>query len=246
MLGGSRTGLEERPTHAGRDRAQARGLRRGSSPAVDRCDQDVGGSALAQAAARPCTSPAWSGIPRPRGRPVPARRGRHRATPPRRPVAARARRPRGAAGGSCGSCPRSSPGNRSGRAIGLGPLVAGRMIGRMFLTPWLLAVTLALVAVAAIPTPTTLPGGGSGAGCSRCISSQLVRALLAASGRGPDRLLVPCFVAAFAAPLVASPALVRRVLRRGGRAAKMGRRGTPGRPPASGRPARSGCAPLRR
>jgi hypothetical protein len=35
-------------------------------------------------------------------------------------------------------------------------------------------------------------------------------------------LLVPCFVAAFAAPLVASPTVIRRVLRRGGRADRDG------------------------
>jgi hypothetical protein len=37
---------------------------------------------------------------------------------------------------------------------------------------------------------------------------------LAISRLGPDRLVVPCFVVAFAAPLVASPALVRRAIRR--------------------------------
>ena len=60
------------------------------------------------------------------------------------------------------------------------------MIGGMLLTPWVVAALLA-------------PGA-------------LV--LRAAAVRGPDRILVPRFVAGFAATLVASPALMRRVVRR--------------------------------
>ena len=45
---------------------------------------------------------------------------------------------------------------------------------------------------------------------------------LAVSGLGPDRLVVPCFVVAFAAPLVVSPALVRRAIRRVSRQEKGG------------------------
>jgi hypothetical protein len=92
------------------------------------------------------------------------------------------------------------------------------MIGRMLLTPWLLAVTLALVAVAAIPTRRLFLAGVGRGKLTTYLLALVALGLLSASGRGPDRLLVPCFVAAFAAPLVASPALIRRVLRRGRRA----------------------------
>jgi hypothetical protein len=93
------------------------------------------------------------------------------------------------------------------------------MIGRMLLTPWLLAVTLALLAVVAIPTRRLFVAGVGRGMRTTYLVALVALGLLAASGRGPGRLLVPCFVAAPAAPLVASPALIRRVMRRGGRAA---------------------------
>lgn len=87
----------------------------------------------------------------------------------------------------------------------------------MLLTPWLLAVTLALIAVTAIPTRRLFRAGVGRGVLTTYLLALVAIGLLAASGRGPDRLLVPCFVAAFAAPLVASPDLIRRILRRAGR-----------------------------
>jgi len=89
------------------------------------------------------------------------------------------------------------------------------MIGRMLLTPWFLAVTFALVAVAAIPTRRLFVAGVGRGMLATYLLALVAIGLVAASGRGPDRLLVPCFVAGFAAPLLASPALIRRVMRRG-------------------------------
>ena len=89
------------------------------------------------------------------------------------------------------------------------------MIGSMLLTPWLLAVSLALIAVAAIPTRRLFLAGAGRRILATYLLALVALGFLAASGRGPDRVLVPCFVAAFAAPLVVSPAMIRRVLRRG-------------------------------
>lgn len=94
----------------------------------------------------------------------------------------------------------------------------------MLLTPWLLAVTLGLVAVAAIPTRRLYLAGLGRATLATYLLALVVLGLLAASGRGPDRLLVPCFVVAFAAPLVASPQLIGRFHRRDGRAVRRGGR----------------------
>lgn len=91
------------------------------------------------------------------------------------------------------------------------------MIGDMLLTPWLVAVPLALIAIATIPTRRLFLAGAGRGLLTTYLVALIALGLLAASGRGPDRLLVPCLVAAFAAPLVAPPALIRRVLRRNGR-----------------------------
>jgi len=99
------------------------------------------------------------------------------------------------------------------------------MIGGMLLTPWLLAVMLALIAAAAIPTRRLFLAGVGRGLLTTYLFALVATGFLAASGHGPDRLLIPCFVAAFAAPLVASPGLIRRVLRRNGR----GQRGGPPR-----------------
>jgi hypothetical protein len=96
------------------------------------------------------------------------------------------------------------------------------MIGRMLLTPWLLAATLALVAVVAIPTRRLFLAGVGRGMLTTYLLALVALGLLAASGRGPDRLLVPCFVAAYVAPLSARPAVIRRVLRRGDRADRDG------------------------
>lgn len=91
------------------------------------------------------------------------------------------------------------------------------MIRRMLLTPWFLAVTLALFAVAAIPTRRlSLAGFGRGT-LTTYLLVLVALGFLAASGRGPGQLIVPCFVVVFTAPLVASPAVIRRILHRGGR-----------------------------
>lgn len=91
------------------------------------------------------------------------------------------------------------------------------MIVDMFLSPWLLAVLLALIAIATIPTRRLfLAGAGRGLLTTYLVALVAV-GLLAAAGLGPDRFLVPCLVVAFAVPLVAPAALLRRVLRRGGR-----------------------------
>lgn len=96
------------------------------------------------------------------------------------------------------------------------------MIGHMLLTPWFLAVTFALVAVAAIPTRRLFMAGVGRGKLTTYLLALVALGLLAASGLGPDRFLVPCFVVAFVAPLVVSPAQIRRVLRRGGRAGRGG------------------------
>jgi hypothetical protein len=92
----------------------------------------------------------------------------------------------------------------------------------VLLTPWPLAVTLALVAIAAIPTRRLFVAGVGSGVLAGYLLALVALGFLAVSGLGPDRLLVPCFVVAFAAPLVASPALVRRALRRVGRRKKAG------------------------
>lgn len=84
----------------------------------------------------------------------------------------------------------------------------------MLLTPWPLAVTLALVAIAAIPTRRLFVAGVGSGLLAGYLLVLVALGFLAMSGLGPDRLVVPCFVVAFAAPLVASPALVRRAIRR--------------------------------
>ncbi len=87
----------------------------------------------------------------------------------------------------------------------------------MLLTPWPLAVTLALVAIAAIPTRRLFVAGVGSGFLAGYLLALVALGFLAISGLGPDRLVVPAFVVAFAAPLVASPALVRRAIRRVGR-----------------------------
>ena len=84
----------------------------------------------------------------------------------------------------------------------------------MLLTPWFLAVTLALVAIAAIPTRRLFLAGVERGVLTGYLLALIALGFLAVSGLGPDRLVVPCFVVTFAAPLVTSPALVRRALRR--------------------------------
>jgi hypothetical protein len=110
----------------------------------------------------------------------------------------------------------------------------------MLLTPWLLAVTLALFAVAAIPTRRLFLAGVGRGTLTTYLLVLVALGFLAASGRGPDRILVPCFVVAFAAPLVASPALIRRILRRGGHAGRDGSTGSPRDEPPRVEPPRDG------
>ena len=92
----------------------------------------------------------------------------------------------------------------------------------MLLTPWPLAVTLALVAIAAIPTRRLFVAGVGSGLLAGYLLILVALGFLAISGLGPDRLVVLCFVVAFAAPLVASPALVRRAVRRASRQEKGG------------------------
>jgi hypothetical protein len=92
--------------------------------------------------------------------------------------------------------------------------VADRMIGGMFLSPWVLAVLLALIVIATIPTRRLFMAGAGRGLLTAYLVALVALGLLATSGRGPDRLLVPCLVVGFAAPLVAPRALVRRLLRR--------------------------------
>ena len=84
----------------------------------------------------------------------------------------------------------------------------------VFLTPWPLAVTLALVAIAAIPTRRLYVAGAGSGLLTGYLLTIIALGFLVISGLGPDRLVLPCFVIAFAAPLVAPPALVRRAVRR--------------------------------
>ena len=65
---------------------------------------------------------------------------------------------------------------------------------------------------------SVIAGNRSGrAGIGRLVTGRMIGRVLLTPW-----LLVPCFVAAFAAPLVASPTVIRRVLRRGGRADRDG------------------------
>ena len=84
----------------------------------------------------------------------------------------------------------------------------------MLLTPWALVVTLALVAIAAIPTRRLFVAGVGSGLLAGYLLALVGLGLLVISGLGPDRIIVPCFVVAVAAPLVARPALVRRAVRR--------------------------------
>ena len=93
----------------------------------------------------------------------------------------------------------------------------------MFLSPWLLAVMLALVAIAAIPTRRLFVAGVGRGVLTSYLVALVALGFVAASGRAPERLVVPVFVVAFVAPLLVSPALARRVMRR------LGRSGTEGR-----------------
>ncbi len=91
------------------------------------------------------------------------------------------------------------------------------MIVDMFLSPWPVAVLLALIAVATIPTRRLFLAGAGRGLLTAYLVALVATGLLAAAGLGPDRFLVPCLVVAFGVPLVAPAALLRRVLRRGGR-----------------------------
>jgi hypothetical protein len=91
------------------------------------------------------------------------------------------------------------------------------MIGGMLPAPWLLAVPLALIVIATIPTRRLFVAGAGRGLLTTYLVTLVAMGLVVASGRGPDRILIPCLLAAFAAPLVAPPALVRRLLRRSGR-----------------------------
>ncbi|HZL14823.1 MAG TPA: hypothetical protein VFC97_01815 [Verrucomicrobiae bacterium] len=93
----------------------------------------------------------------------------------------------------------------------------------MLLSPWVLAVTLALVAIAAIPTRRLFVAGVGRSVLTAYLVALVALGFLAASGRAPERLVVPFFVVAFVAPLLVSPALVRRALRRAGRPGKEAR-----------------------
>ena len=90
----------------------------------------------------------------------------------------------------------------------------------MLLTPWFLAVTLALVAIAAIPTRRLFLAGVGRGVLTVYLLALIALGFLALSGLGPDRLVVPCFVVTFVAPLVTSHALVRRALGRRSRPEK--------------------------
>ncbi len=101
------------------------------------------------------------------------------------------------------------------------------MIVDMFLSPWLLAVLLALIAIASLPTRRLFQAGAGHGLLTTYLVALVATGLLVASGLGPARLLVPCLGVAFAAPLIAPPALLRRVLHRSGRDGP----GGPGGPP---------------
>ena len=93
----------------------------------------------------------------------------------------------------------------------------------MLLSPWLLAVTLALVAIAAVPTRRLFMADVGRGTLTTYLVALVALGFLAASGRAPERLVVPVFVVAFVAPLLVSPALVRRALRRAGGSGKEAR-----------------------
>ena len=93
----------------------------------------------------------------------------------------------------------------------------------MLLSPWILAVTLALIAVAAIPTRRLFMAGVGRGTLTTYLVALVALGFLAASGRAPERLVVPFFVVAFVTPLLMSPALVRRALQRADRPGKEAR-----------------------
>ena len=90
----------------------------------------------------------------------------------------------------------------------------------MLLSPWLLAVTLALVAVAAIPTRRLFVAGAGRGVLTAYLAALVALGLLAVFGLAPERLVVPSFAVAFVAPLLVPPLLVRRALLRFGRSGK--------------------------
>ena len=93
----------------------------------------------------------------------------------------------------------------------------------MLLSPWLLAVTLALVAIAAIPTRRLFVAGIGRGVLTTYLVGLVALGFLAVSGRAPERLVVPLFIVSFVAPFLVSPALVRRASRRPGRPGEEGR-----------------------
>lgn len=93
----------------------------------------------------------------------------------------------------------------------------------MLLSPWLLAITLALVAIAAVPTRRLFVAGVGRGVLTTYLVALVALGFLAASGRAPERLVVPFFIVAFAVPFVVSPVLARRALRRVERSRKEAR-----------------------
>ncbi len=80
--------------------------------------------------------------------------------------------------------------------------------------PWLIALVLVMIGIAAIPTRRLAATGLTSGWLLSYLAFLVIFGLLVATGRGPERVLVPVLVVAFVAPFIAAPEVLGRLLRR--------------------------------
>jgi hypothetical protein len=86
--------------------------------------------------------------------------------------------------------------------------------------PWLIALVLGCVALAAIPTRRLADAGIRPAWLATYLAVVAAMGVAVVAFRGPGRFLVPFLVVLYIAPLVAAPETTARVMRRGRRPPK--------------------------
>jgi hypothetical protein len=108
--------------------------------------------------------------------------------------------------------------------------------------PWLIALVLGCVALAAIPTRRLADAGIRPAWLATYLAVVAAMGVAVVAFRGPGRFLVPFLVVLYIAPLVAAPETTARVMRRDATSAPIRRHGAattsrnpPARGPAPGR-----------
>ena len=86
--------------------------------------------------------------------------------------------------------------------------------------PWLVALVLLCVALAAIPTRRLFRAGIRPAWLAAYLVVVVALGVVVVAARGPGRFLVPILVVLYVAPLVVAPETTARWLRRGRRPPK--------------------------